>query len=69
MEWSTLGCPTRNTPTCCYSPKGGPADKASPTSLHILLLILLLNLTRQLPVSFVVHKIKFTIVNENSQPC
>ena len=69
MEWSTLGCPTRNTPTHHYSPEGGPADKASPANLHIPSLILLLNLTGQLPSLFVVHKIKFTIVKENSQPC
>ena len=52
-EWSTLGCPTRNTPTHCYSPEGGPEDKASPTNLHILSLFLLLDLTRQLPAFFV----------------
>ena len=66
-EWSTLGCPTRNTPTHCYSPEGGPVDKAPPTNPHIPSLILPLNLTGQLPAFFVVHMIKFTVVNENSQ--
>ena len=67
MEWSTLGCPIGNTPACCYSPEGGPVDKASPANLHIPSLILLLNWTGQLPAFFVVHKIKFTVVNKNSQ--
>ena len=45
------------------------ADKASPANPHIPSLILLLNLMGQPPVFFVVHKIKFTVVNENSQQC
>ena len=69
MEWSTLGCSIRDTPAHCYSPEGGPADKVSPSNLHILSLILLLNFTGQLPAFFVVLKIKFTVVNENSQQC
>ena len=52
MEWSTLGCPIRNTPTCYYSPGGGPAEKASPTNLQILSPILLQDSTRQLPATF-----------------
>ena len=63
MEWSTLGCPTGNTPTHCYSPEGGPADKASPANLHIPSLILPLNWAEQPPTFFVIHKIRFTIVN------
>ena len=69
MEWSTLGGPIGSTPTYCYSPEGGPVDKVSPANPHNLSLILPLNLTRQLPAFFVVHKIKFTIVSENSQQC
>ena len=69
MEWSTLGCPTGNTPAHCYSPEGGPMNKASPTNLHIPSLILPLNSTGQLPAFFVVHKTKFTVINKNSQQC
>ena len=49
MEWSTLGCPFGNTPTCHYSPGGGPVEKAPPTNLHILSPILLQDSTGQLP--------------------
>ena len=66
MEWSTLGCPIGNTPTHHYSPGEGPADKASPTNLHIPSLILPQDLTRQLPATFEVHKMKFKVVNKNS---
>ena len=66
MEWSTPGCPVRKTPTCHYSPGGGPADKASPTNLHIPSPILLQDLTGQPPATFEVHKTKFKVVNENS---
>ena len=33
MEWSTPGCPIGNTTTHCYSPGGGPDDKAPPVNL------------------------------------
>ena len=66
MEWSTLGCPVRNTPTHCYSPGEGPADKASPTNMHIPSPIFPQNLTRQSHATFELHKKKFKVVNENS---
>ena len=52
MEWSTLGCPIGNTPAHHYSPGGGPADKASPTNLHIPSLIPLQDLTGQPPACY-----------------
>ena len=52
MEWSTLGCPIRNTPTCHYSPGGGPVDKVPPTNLHIPSPIPPIDLTGQLPATF-----------------
>ena len=66
MGWSTLGCPTGNTPTYHYSPEGGPVDKALPTNLHIPSLILLLSLTGQPPAFFVILKTRFKVVNKNS---
>ena len=39
MEWSTLGFPVRSTLTHCYSPEGGPMDKALLTNPHIPSLI------------------------------
>ena len=65
MEWSTLGCPVRNTPTCHYSPGGGPADKGSPANLHIPSPVFLQDLTRQLPDTLEVHKTKFKVDNKN----
>ena len=50
MEWSTLGCPVRNTPAYHYSLQGWPTGKASPTNLHNPSLTLLLNSTGQPPV-------------------
>ena len=52
MEWSTLGCPIRNTPTHHYNPRGGPADKAPPTNPHILSPIPPQDSTGQLPAAF-----------------
>ena len=52
MEWSTLGCPTRNTPTCHYSPGGGPVDKVPPANPHILSPIPLQDSTGQPPATF-----------------
>ena len=51
-EWSTLGCPIGNTPTCHYSPGGGPADKVAPANPHIPSPIPLQDLTGQLPATF-----------------
>ena len=66
MEWSPLGPPVRDTPTCQYSPGGGPADKASPTNPHILLPVFPQDSTRQLPATFEVHKMKFKVDNKKS---
>ena len=52
MEWSTLGCPIGNIPTCHYIPGGGPVDKASPTNPYIPSPILLQDLTGQPPATF-----------------
>ena len=61
MEWSTLGCLVWNTPTYCYSPGGGPVDKASPANLHIPSPIFLQNPTGQLPATLEVHKMMFKV--------
>ena len=66
MEWSPLGHPVGDTPTHQYSPGGGPADKASPTNLHIPLPVFPQDLTGQLPATFEVHKTKFKVDNKNS---
>ena len=66
MEWSTLGCPIGNTPTCHYSPEGGPADKASPTNPHTPSPFLPQDLSGQLPAPFEIHQKKFKVVNENN---
>ena len=65
---STLGFPIGNTPTHCYSPGGGPGEKASPTNLHIPSPILPQDSTGQLPATFEdeVQNEKFKVVNENS---
>ena len=52
MEWSTPGCPIGNTPTHCYSPGGGPADKVPPTNLPIQSPIPPQDWTWQLPATF-----------------
>ena len=52
MEWSTPGCPIGNTPTCCYSPGEGPADKVPPANPHIPSPIPLQDSTGQLPATF-----------------
>ena len=53
MEWSTLGCPIRNTPTHHNSPGRGPVDEVPPANLHIPSPVPTpQDLTRQLPAAF-----------------
>ena len=61
MEWPPLGCLVGDTPTCQHSPEGEPADKASPTNLHIPSPVFPQDSTLQPPGTLELHKTKFKV--------
>ena len=66
MEWFTLGCPLGTTPTCHYSPEGGPVEKMSPTDPHTPSPFPPQSLIGQLLSTLEIHQKKFKVVNENN---